>query len=186
MSRLHLHLVAAKGRPVDPAYEPAVNTAFLWTVREFPRIDAAQIANWAEEVFRSMQESDTVVRRPASYAYVLLRRKVLSWKKLVSSNVELAGVGNDLEPIGGKSSSFQGTVERNILFDQLGLSLEERDRYILTLLREDRSTAEIASALKITDSAARKAIQRVKERMATILLEDEERGRSALVCEAKG
>lgn len=186
MNRVELYLVAAEGKPVDPAYEQAVKKAFIWTVRQFPKVDASQIADWAEEVFRSMQHSDAVIERPVSYANVVLRGKVLSWKRLVASNVEYVGVGRDLERIGGKSSSFEGTLERNILFDQVGLSLDERDRYILTLLREDRSTTEIATAVKISDAAARKAIQRVKERMATILLGDEERVRPALVCEAKG
>ena len=183
-NRADLHLVTAKGRPVNPLHESAVRRAFLWARREFPQVDPAQIANWAEEVFMYMQESPNEIERPTSYANSALRGKVLDWKRLSPANVHLAGMERDLERLGGHSSSFQGTLERSLLFYQVGLSLEERDRYILTLLRDDKSSAEIAAALKITDAAARKAVQRLKERLAVILL-GESRG-PALVFEAEG
>ena len=62
---------------------------------------------------------------------------------------------------------------QGILFDQLKTKLSERDRHILVLLLQDlTSPASVAAALGVSYSAAAKAIQRVKERIAAILLGD--------------
>jgi DNA-directed RNA polymerase specialized sigma subunit len=103
---------------------------------------------------------------------------------------QVAGIGRDLESIGGLSSSFQGAIDRKILFEQLKATLNERDRYILVLLLEDKtSPATVAKALGTSYPAAAKAIQRVKERIASTLsarkLDDPGHG-SPQFCETKG
>ena len=57
----------------------------------------------------------------------------------------------------------------NVLFSQIKSRLSERDRQILVLLEQDLGAQEIAKAFKISYSAAGKAIQRARERMAAIL-----------------
>jgi DNA-directed RNA polymerase specialized sigma24 family protein len=64
-------------------------------------------------------------------------------------------------------------IERAVLFEQLSTKLSERDRHILVLLLQDMtSPANVAAALGVSYSAAAKAIQRVKDRIST-MLEDE-------------
>ena len=104
---------------------------------------------------------------------------------------QVAGIGRDLERMGGLSGSFQGAVDRKILFEQLKATLNERDRYILVLLLEDKtSPATVAKALGTSYPAAAKAIQRVKERIASTLsgarkVDDPGHG-SPQFCETKG
>ena len=73
--------------------------------------------------------------------------------------------------MGGVDRSFQVEIDRKLLFEQLKTSLNERDRYILVLLLQDEtSPAVIATALGLSYTAAAKAIQRVKERIAASLV----------------
>ena len=57
MRRQELHLVDAKGEAVSPSIKMAVEAAFRWAVSEFPNIDSAIMANWAERLARYMQEN---------------------------------------------------------------------------------------------------------------------------------
>jgi hypothetical protein len=191
MIRAQLHLVDTTGTAVCPEVETAVERSFRWVLRDYPQIDSAMIANWAEEVALTMQARVTTIVSPQRYAYAALKGKVHDWMKCGSAKEEVAGIGRDLERMGGLSGSFQGAVDRKILFEQLKATLNERDRYILVLLLEDKtSPATVAKALGTSYPAAAKAIQRVKERIASTLsgarkVDDPGHG-SPQFCETKG
>jgi hypothetical protein len=170
MTRAQLHLVDTSGTAVCPEVETAVERSFHWVLRDYPQVDSAMIANWAEEVALSMQVRVTTIVSPQRYAYAALKGKVHDWMRSAPAKEEVAGLGRDLERIGGLNGSFEGAVDRKILFEQLKATLNERDRYILVLLLEDNtSPATVAKALGTTYPAAAKAIQRVKERIASKL-----------------
>ena len=170
MTRAQLHLVDTSGTAVCPEVETAVERSFHWVLRDYPQLDSAMIANWAEEVALSMQMRVTTIVSPQRYAYAALKGKVHDWMRSASAKEEVAGLGRDLERIGGLNGSFEGAVDRKILFEQLKATLNERDRYILVLLLEDNtSPATVAKALGTSYPAAAKAIQRVKERIASKL-----------------
>ena len=191
MTRTQLHLVDNSGIAVCPEVEAAVERSFLWVLRDYPQLDSAMIANWAEEVALSMQGRVTTIISPQRYAYAALKGKVHDWMRSAPAKEEVAGLGRDLERIGGLNGSFEGAVDRKILFEQLKATLNERDRYILVLLLEDNtSPATVAKALGTTYPAAAKAIQRVKERIASKLTGARKMGEpghgSPLFCETKG
>jgi len=170
MTRAQLHLVDTSGIAVCPEVEAAVERSFHWVLRDYPQLDSAMIANWAEEVALSMQVRVTTIVSPQRYAYAALKGKVHDWMRSSQAKEEDAGLGRDLERIGGLNGAFEGAVDRKILFEQLKATLNERDRYILVLLLEDNtSPATVAKALGTSYPAAAKAIQRVKERIASKL-----------------
>jgi hypothetical protein len=191
MTRAQLHLVDTFGTAVCLEVETAVERSFHWVLRDYPQVDSAMIANWAEEVALSMQVRVTTIVSPQRYAYAALKGKVHDWIRSAPAKEEVAGLGRDLERIGGRNGSFEGAVDRKILFEQLKATLNERDRYILVLLLEDNtSPATVAKALGTTYPAAAKAIQRVKERIASKLTGARKVGDpghgSPLFCETKG
>jgi DNA-directed RNA polymerase specialized sigma24 family protein len=191
MTRAQLHLVDTSGTAVCPEVETAVERSFHWVLRDYPQLDSAMIANWAEEVALSMQARVTTIVSPQRYAYAALKGKVHDWMRSAPAKEEVAGLGRDLERIGGLNGSFEGAVDRKILFEQLKATLNERDRYILVLLLEDNtSPATVAKALGTSYPAAAKAIQRVKERIASKLTGARKVGDpghgSPQFCETKG
>lgn len=191
MNQECLHLVDSQGMSVSPDIEAAVGQAFRWVSRDYPRMDPAQLANWAESVASAMQVRRTSLESPRRYAYTALKGRVLDWLRTGTAREESAGMGHDLERISGVGHSFQGAVERKILFGQLQAALNERDRSILVLLLQDKtSPATIAESLGITYPAAAKAIQRVKERVSALLRDThrnaDKSDRSALFYGAKG
>jgi hypothetical protein len=191
MIRAQLHLVDTTGTAVCSEVLTAVERSFHWVLRDYPQVDAAIIANWAEEVALSMQERVVTIVSPQRYAYAALKGKVHDWMRSGPAKEEGAGIGRDLERIGGLSGSFQGAVDRKILFEQLKATLNERDKYILVLLLQDKtSPATVAKALGTTYPAAAKAIQRVKERIASTLTgarkSDDPGHGSPQFCETKG
>jgi hypothetical protein len=191
MTRAQLHLVDTTGHIVSPAVGSAVARAFHWVLRDYPQVDPALIANWAEEVAHSMQGRAAALISPQRYAYSALKGKVRDWMKSGAGKEQVAGIGRDLERIGGLTGSFQGVIDRKILFEQLKATLNERDRYILVLLLEDKtSPATVANELGTSYPAAAKAIQRVKERIASSLTgarkKDDPGHGSTQFCETKG
>jgi DNA-directed RNA polymerase specialized sigma24 family protein len=160
-------------------------------VRDYPQVDTALIANWAEEVGSLMQLRDASVHFPDRYAYAALKGKVCDWLRTKTANEEVAGIGIDLERIGGFKASFQADSDRKILFEQVKSTLSERDRCILILLLDDNSSpAAVAEALGTSYPAAAKAIQRVKERIAVVLMKTRARTDTtsgpAKLCETNG
>jgi hypothetical protein len=186
-----LHLVDSQGAILSPRIREAVELAFRWVKRDYPQIDTAMIANWAEEIGSSMQSFQTSLEFPDRYAYAALKGKVSDWLRTKVANEEVVGIGLDLERIGGVRASFQAAADRRILFEQLKLSLNERDRYILMLLLDDEtSPATVAKALHMKYFAAAKAIERVKARMKAALAKSQKRPEKSAgpvrFCETKG
>ena len=191
MKQTQLHLVDAKGHAVSPVIKSSVELVFGWVIRDFPNVDSAMIAEWAEEVGWAMEAKSDVVSSPDRYAYTALKGKVRDWLRTKPAMEESAGIGEDLERLGVLDRSFQGKVHRTLLFEQLKASLNERDRYILVLLlQDDTSPATVARALGTNYSAAAKAIQRVKERIAVALVGASPKGNlsqgTQQFCETKG
>jgi DNA-directed RNA polymerase specialized sigma24 family protein len=173
--RAQLHLVNAEGAAVDPAIHEAVETAYRWVLKDFPTIDQARLANWAEALAVSMEARGSGISSPKHFAYPALRGKVLDSFRKGSSQELSSGVGRDLERLGGRSGSFQGAVDQKILFEQIHEALSKRDRDILTLILSEKPTQQVAEELQTSAPAARKAIQRVKERIGAILNVDRKR-----------
>ena len=168
MKRQRLHLVDENNDPVSPAIQSAVEAAHYWAVREFPRIDPALLANWAERLAKSIANKDLQgsVRR---YAHTAMHKTVRRWLKTKRANELAVGLDHELENIAGMHEGFQGKVDRAILFEQLKSRLRERDRSILMLLQSDATPAEVAMTLGMKYEAAIKAIQRVRARVALCL-----------------
>jgi hypothetical protein len=169
MTWAQLYLVNSKGVPLDPTIVGACETAFRWVLRDNPHFDQALVANWAEEIGAVMEARGELIKSPKRYAYVALTGKVRDWRRTGAGKTELAGVGSELEYIGDLSVSFTAEVETKVWFEQISLSLNERDRAILVLLTRDASTVEIATFLNTSYSAAAKAMQRVKDRISAIV-----------------
>ena len=187
MMNAELHLVDSKGLPVSPLVRSAVETAYRWVRRDFPRIDPAMIANWAEQVSMAMHDRESTLGAPGRYAYAALKGKVRDWMRTRPAQEEAIGVGRDLERVGGVGGSFQAVVDRKILFEQLKASLNERDRCILVLLLQDQTSPTIvAASLGVSYSAAAKAIQRVKDRIALTLAAHRSKMDDPHICETKG
>ena len=167
--RARLHLVDAEGGAVSPAIQEAAEAAFRWVSRDFPTLDKAKLADWAEAVAASMHAREGDIESPVRYAYAALKGKVRDWLRTRSAQEESSGIGRDLERLGGSNGSFQGSLDQKILYDKLQGALPELDRAILILLLNEKSPREVAGELQTSYPAARKAIQRVKERIGTIL-----------------
>ena len=167
--RAQLHLVNAEGTAVSPEIREAIESAFRWVMRDFPNLDEARLADWAEGLATSMEARGGGITSPKKFAYAALRGKVLDSLRTGSAKEQSFGVSRDLERIAGSSRSFEGTVDRKILFDQLQNALSHRDRDILLLILNEKSAPEVAAELDMNSPAARKAIQRVKERIRALL-----------------
>lgn len=167
--RAQLHLVDDDGTIVSPAIREATEAAFRWVAKDYPNFDTAKLADLAEVVAVFMQSRGSAIESPERYAYAALKGKVRDWLRTGSAQEQSSGIRRDMERIGGVNGAFQGTVDRRILFDQLQVALSERDRAILVLLLHEKTTQEVAGELQTSHSAARKAIQRVKERIGAIL-----------------
>jgi hypothetical protein len=170
MGRTHLHLVDAQGKAVARSTRAAIESAHDWAVREFPHLDPALLAGWAEEVGQSMQSRADFIQSPKRYAFAALHGKVREWYRSGASKEIPVGIGTTLEHWVAVDRSMQVVMDRAILFEQLKSKLNDRDRQILVLLQQDKtSPASVAAALGVSYAAAAKAIQRVKDRLAAIL-----------------
>jgi DNA-directed RNA polymerase specialized sigma24 family protein len=149
----------------------AVEAAHRWVRWEYPHLDEAVVAGWAEEVGQAMGARLDEIRSPHRYAFAALHGKVREWFRSNASREVLVGTARELELWAGIDRSTQRVIYRAVLFDQLKTKLSERDRHILVLLQQGMtSPASVAAALGVSYVAAAKAIQRVKERIAAILV----------------
>jgi DNA-directed RNA polymerase specialized sigma24 family protein len=136
-------------------------------------LDEAIVAGWAEDIGKAMGARLDDIRSPYRYASAALHGKVREWFRSNASKEILVGTGSELELWASIDRSAQRVIYRTVLFDQLKTKLSERDRHILVLLQQDiTSPASVAAALGVSYAAAAKAIQRVKERIAAILVGD--------------
>jgi DNA-directed RNA polymerase specialized sigma24 family protein len=171
MGQTLLHLVDQRGQTLPAAIRLPVETAHRWVRREYPRLDEAIVAGWAEDVGKAMATRLDDIRSPYRYAFAALRGKVREWFRSNASKEIPVGTGSELELWAGIDCSAQRVIYRAVLFDQLKTKLSERDRHILVLLQQDiTDPASVAAALGVSYAAAAKAIQRVKERIAAILV----------------
>jgi DNA-directed RNA polymerase specialized sigma24 family protein len=171
MGQTLLHLVDQRGQTLPVAIRLAVEAAHRWVRREYPHLDEAVVAGWAEDVGKAMGARSDEIRSPYRYAFAALHGKVREWFRGNASREVLVGIGKELELWAGIDRSTQRVIYRAVLFDQLKTKLSERDRHILVLLQQDMtSPASAAAALGVSYAAAAKAIQRVKERIAAILV----------------
>ena len=182
MLRAHLHFVDGKGTPLSFTVQAACEVAYERAILDYPAFDQAQLADWAEEVARSMEVRGETIQFPRRYAYMALRGKVRDWLRTGPGRVELQGMGSDLEGLAGGSQSFREQTERKILFEQILPMLNKRDRAILVLVLNEESTTTIALFLNVTYAAAAKAMQRVKDRVSVAV--DGKRHKADLVPEA--
>ncbi len=171
MGQTQLHLVDENGQDLAAETRDAVWNAYQWALREYPGLDEAAIAGWAEDVAKAMGAHPGSINFPRRYATSALRGKILGWFRKHPRPEKSIGLGPELEKWVGFDSEAEITLERTVLFEQLTMKLSQRDRDILILLLQDiTSPRDVASALGITYAAAAKAIQRVKERIAAILV----------------
>lgn len=170
MDLTQLHLVDRNGHDLAAVTRDAVKDAYRWAVVEFPNLDRAAVAGWAEELGKAMAAHPGPIEFPRRYAISALKGKILGWFRKHPVKEMAVGVGPELEQWVGLDPQAQVTIERTVLFEQLRAKLNERDRQILMLLLQDiTSPRDVAAALGIKYDAAAKAIQRVKERIAAIL-----------------
>jgi hypothetical protein len=171
MGQTLLHLVDKRGQTLPVAIQLAVEAAHRWVKREYPHLDEAVVAGWAEDVGKAMGARLDEIRSPYRYAFAALHGKVREWFRSNASREVLVGIGGELELWVGIDRSTQRAIYRAVLFDQLKTKLSERDRHILVLFQQDiTSPASVAASLGVSYAAAAKAIQRVKERIAAILV----------------
>jgi RNA polymerase sigma factor (sigma-70 family) len=171
-----LHLVDKRGDPVKQEIQVAVAAAFKSCVQQFSRIDDAVLAGFAEAVAASMNSRSSEIGTFRNYARVAMNGKVYEW--LRSHPGKELGVErfDELERLAGAAvdPSF-ADAELEILFSQIRTHLSERERHILVLMKQDLGPREISAALGITYDAASKAIQRVRDRVASLLAAPEAR-----------
>ncbi len=171
MDQTLLHLVDQRGETLPTTVRQAVEAAHRWIRREYPRLDEAVVAGWAEDVGRAMGARLLEIQSPQRYAFVALRGKAKEWFRSNMASREIAvGLGSDLEEWVGIDRSSQHDIYKAALFDQLKSRLSDRDRHILVLLQQDiTSPKQIGTALGMRYAGAAKAIQRAKERMRAIV-----------------
>jgi RNA polymerase sigma factor (sigma-70 family) len=173
MGQTLLHLVDQRGQTLPAAIRIAVEAAHRWVRREYPYLDDAVVAGWAEDVGRAMGAHPDGIRSPRRYAFSALHGKVREWFRRNASKEIPVGIGSELERWVDIDLSAPRFIDQAVLFDQLKTRLSERDRQVLVLLLQDQtSPVSVAAALGVSYAAAAKAIQRVKERIAAILMGD--------------
>jgi RNA polymerase sigma factor (sigma-70 family) len=148
----------------------AVEKAFRWSVCEYRNMDEADLASMAEAVAFAMSKRLEEIQSPRRYAFAALTGRIQEWfrarpVKMVSFETE-----DELDREIGPDDRSMFDVERKLLFAQIRRQLSGREREICILLEQDLSSpGEIAKVLRISYSAAAKALQRARRRMAAIL-----------------
>src|ERR1700728_4572037 len=101
MSRTQLHLVDHQGQMLSVAIRTAAEAAFAWALQEFPHIDPALLAGWAEDVAKSIDGRTEPVESPMRYAFAALHGKVREWLRNRASKEMFVGIGAELEEWAG-------------------------------------------------------------------------------------
>jgi RNA polymerase sigma factor (sigma-70 family) len=166
-----LHLVDQNHAPVKPEIRIAVEAAYRWSIREYPNIDGADLAAMAEGVGLRMSKRFDEIQSPRRYAFAALAGRIQEWFRKHPAKMVSFGSEDKFDREIGPDNRFSLEVERRLLFAQIRSRLSERDRQICMLLEQDvTSPREIAKALEISYSAAAKALERARERMASIVM----------------
>jgi DNA-directed RNA polymerase specialized sigma24 family protein len=173
MAATLLHLVDEHGQPVPPQVRLAVEAAYRWAEREYQHFDHAVLAGMAEALALAMCRRLDRIEFPRRYAVAALMGKLQEWYRAHPA-VEVILEPDDLEHV-RKAEPVPGySADLSVLFAEIKTRLSERDRQILVLLEQDLGAQEIAKTFEISYSAAAKAIQRARERMAAILSASED------------
>ena len=170
MAATLLHLVDEHGQPVPPQVRLAVEAAYRWAEREYERFDRAVLAEMAGALALAMSRRLDRIELPRRYAVAALAGKLQEWYRAHPA-VEVMLDPDDLEQVIKAEPVPATSPDLSVLFAEMKAQLSERDRQILVLLEQDLGPQEIAKAFEISYSAAAKAIQRARDRMAAILSE---------------
>jgi DNA-directed RNA polymerase specialized sigma24 family protein len=168
MAAIFLHLVDEHDQPVPPQVRLAVETAYRWALHEYQHFDRAVLAGMAESVALAMCRRSDQIQFPRRYALTALTGRLQEWYRAHPA-IEILMDPAEVEHLTGDNPKSTSAAELTVLFSQIKSRLSERDRQILVLLEQDLGAQEIAKAFKLSYSAAGKAIQRARERMAAIL-----------------
>lgn len=170
MGRTHLFLVDRRNQPLPKGLRTVVEAAYRWACADFPHLDRAQVATWAEELALAMHEKEQEIQEPRRYAFAALHGKIRQHFRSRVARETLIGESEQLEEWAGVDEESARRMDQNILFQEIGAKLTERDRNILGLLDQGcASPANVAASLGISYNAAAKAIQRAKERTRAML-----------------
>ena len=173
-----LHLVDENGQPAPPSVRVAVEAAFRWASHEYRHFDPALLAGIAESVALAMCRRHELIEFPRRYAFAALTGKLQEWYRAHPA-VEVLLEPSEFERLGGAGNDVISAANLSILFAEMKSKLSERDRQILVLMEQDLGgPQQIAEVFGMSYSAAAKAIQRVRDRMAAILSPSEMRNRS--------
>lgn len=192
MGWTQLHLVDVNGREVLPSIKAGVESAFGWTVSTYPNLDPAVLAEWADEIASAMQKNTNTHETPRRYAYAAMHGRVRDYLKTRAARETPEGSSAELEKWAGVDANTQTRIDRSIFFQEVKTRLDRRDQEILGLLLQDvTSAADVGKALRISDSAAAKAIQRLKLRIASFVGSSKMKGGDTghgfqNLCETKG
>jgi hypothetical protein len=178
MAVVLLHLVDEHGQPVPPSVRVAVETAYRWALREHEHFDQAILAGMAESVGLAMCRRLVHIEFPRRYAIAALTGKLQEWYR-AHPGVEIPLELEEAERIRSPRPDAMTSADLSILFAEIKVQLSTRDRQILVLMEQDLgSPQQIAEVFEMSYSAAAKAIQRVRDRMAAILARSETRNGS--------
>ena len=192
MGQTQLHLVDVDGREVLSSIKAGVESAFGWTVSTYPNLDPAVLAEWAEEIGSAMQKNEKTHDTPRRYAYAAMHGRVRDYLKTRASKETPGGSSFELEKWAGVDADAQTRIDRRIFFQEMRTKLDQRDQEILSLLLQDiTSAAGVGKSLGISESAAAKAIQRLKLRIVSFVGSSKMKGGGTThgfknLCETKG
>ena len=172
MAAILLHLVDEHDQPVPPQVRLAVETAYRWALHEYQHFDRAVLAGMAESVGLAMCRRLDRIEFPRRYAFAALTGKLQEWYRAHPA-VEIIVDPDELDRVRGAKPGAVSSADLGVLFSEIKARLSERDQQILALLEQDLGPQEIAKVFEISYSAAGKAIQRARERMAAILSANE-------------
>lgn len=170
MGQALLFLVDRQGKAIAPGLRAAVESAHQRAAHDYPRVDSSLLATWAEQVGVYMADKEPPVASPRRYASAALQSRIREHFRSSGSREVSVGTDQELDAKAGVELQSARTIERQVLFRELRSQLNERDRQIFILLQQDVTSPQgIASSLGISYSAAAKAVQRLRERLQSIL-----------------
>ena len=180
MPLIPLHLVDESGQPVPDEVREAVERAYRYLTFEYKRLDPSLLANIAEATALTICRNADEIGSIKPYAFATAIGKVNDW--LSTHDKEDPGkTSSALErAAGGVQDRSHSAVEYRLLFERMKAQLNARDQQILVLIAQGLDKPRpIAEALGLTYEAAKKAVQRVKERMKILLAEHEQNRRDS-------
>jgi len=171
MAKTLLNLIDDAGQPVPADVRVAVTRAYRYIAPRFRRIDDAVLAGFAEAVAAAMCRRAEEIKSVNQYASAAMLGKAYEWVQSHPSEITV-GTLAALEAANGtaRTDDSFGAIENAVLFERVKTHLSTRDRQILVLVEQELDTpAAIASALGLSYDAAKKALQRARDKMSALL-----------------